>query len=544
MSKTNFWNGVARGAVKGWDTGREWERQDADEEEKKKTRKLKDVIVDMLMGGSGQGEVAPAQAAAPEAFAPVAIAAPAEAQQAPQVQAHPVQGARVESYAIPPGAQAAEQVTPQAAPSAVERGIAQAQQQAAQAHPVQSAQIESRALPPMEQAPQAAPQHGQGVAALQSVMGASAPKRAAGRQDENFMNALGALAVLKGDINTAAALRGKAQQEQWDAEDAAVAARMMNDPDGEEMQALMGGILSSALPGVRARRDDKTGATSVYVTDEDGTHEVPLKGQTLMNAIRAKQMLDRGQYGQAVQHLAAIDKTLAERAAQTIQTNLQNLKMAQMQQSMGIADAKLALAQQSAARDAGLDALRAQQMRQSMAHSAGRYGMAQQEFAARMDDRQRQTEALAALAQSEGASPEYLAYIRAGGKYTPQRMAAGGAVAGVGGSASGGGSWKTDPKKVAAVLGTPVVDERGRAVVDPMTGEQRVAVTPEMNQRYALFKRRHNIRNEDEGLQRFNEQLVIEKRLAADPRAAAIRADKTLSREQKKAALQEIMDSY
>ena len=35
MSKINFWNSVAKGAVKGWDMGREWDRQNAEEARKK-----------------------------------------------------------------------------------------------------------------------------------------------------------------------------------------------------------------------------------------------------------------------------------------------------------------------------------------------------------------------------------------------------------------------------------------------------------------------------------------------------------------------------
>ncbi len=516
MSKANFWNSVARGAVKGWDTGREWERQDADEEEKKKTRKMKDVLVDMLMGGQGGeqgGEAAPAAAAEPVA---AQEAAPIVAEQVTpqQVQTAPVQSAPVESYTLPP----------------VVQGVRQAQAQAAQ--------LREPAPAPVEAA--AAPQQRQGMAALQSLMTAPAPQRAAGKGDEpSFMNALGALAVLKGDINTAAALRGKAQQEQWDAEDAAVAARMMNDPQGEEMQSLMGGILSSALPGVRARRDDKTGETSVYVTDEDGTHEVPLKGQTLLNAIRAKQMLDRGQYGLAVQHLSAIDKTLAERAAQTIQTNLQNMKMAQMQQSMGIADAKLALAQQSAGRDAWLDSLRARQMQQSMTQSAGRYGMAQQEFAARMADREQQRqlaqqhpELLAALAESEGYSPQHVAAIKAGAiKYTPQRAAAGGA----GGAGDVGGKEAWDPKAVREFFSKRERDALGTEIKTPDIEAEQALMRYAAQRGINDWKKAYRMR-EMEGIQRADEMASLRQ----NQQALAIARDPNLTREQKAAAIRKL----
>ena len=530
MSKTNFWNSFARGMAQGFETGRRWKRESDEAKDKQKERDLKDKIVGMIMGNEREGEAAPVEVVQAQDAAPIVVE-----QVTPQMDA----GA---APALVPVAIAAPQMDTGAA---LERGVRQAQQQeAARAMPVQSGQVESYTIPPgaqeAEQVTQAPPtkQQEQGVAALQSVMRGAPVQAAAPTQGNNqsFMNALGALAVLKGDINTAAALRGKAQQEQWDAEDAAVAARMMNDPQGEEMQSLMGSILTSALPGVRARRDDKTGETSVYVTDEDGTHEVPLKGQTLLNAIRAKQMLDRGQYGLAVQHLSAIDKTLAERAAQTIQTNLQNLKLAQMQQSMGIADAKLAMAQQ-------MNDLRARQINQSMAHSAGRYGMAQQEFAARMADREQQRqlaqqhpELLAALAESEGYSPQHVAAIKAGAiKYTPQRAplsgGGGSALAGAAGGVSSKEAW--DPKAVREFYSKRERDALGQEIKTPDIEAEQALMRYAAKRGINDWKQAYRMM-EMEGIQKADAR----QRVASDPKMqAALQEIRKLPKEQQLPAM-------
>ena len=557
MSKINFWNSVAKGAVKGWDMGREWDRQNAEEARKKdkgeyekEQRSLAKKLVRKIMGMEEPAAPVEAVAAAPAEGAAPAAGADAggvtDAQTAPLVQAAP-------SYS-----------------QALEQGIAQAQAQAkaqaqatGQAAPIVAEQIPMTQAPqPAPQAPQSVPQKGQGVAALQSVMGAPVQAQAAqamqaaqaqpspavqaaqaqaqgaaGGQDVDFLRGLAGLSVLQGNLGQAAALHGKAQQDKWDAEDAAVVARMMNDPEGEEARGLAGRILSSALPGVRARKDEKSGLTFLEVTGEDGegARRVELSGANLMHAILAERAMNRGQFDVALQHMGAVDKDVALRAGQVMQANINAAKMNNSAQQLAF---NQGMALQRDARDAVNDRLRAAQLRQSIGQNAAMFGW-------KAEDRQQQ-QALeaqrrdyeAAQAQAAGAPAETVAAIRAGiAQYKPQATGAG---AGGGASAGGGGTWKTDQKKIASFIGKRKLDARGRPEINPMNGEEVIEVTPEDMQGYLQFKVGRGFNSDDEALPKYMLARAQMEAMLADPRAIAIRDDKTMTPEQKAEALRKL----
>lgn len=108
------------------------------------------------------------------------------------------------------------------------------------------------------------------------------------------------------------------------------------------------------------------------------------------------------------------------------------------------------------------------------------------------------------------------------------------------------GGYKVEAGDVATLLGTPATDAQGNALVDPLTGRQVVNRNPEKERALFEFMRDNNITDTNEGLQKFmaprggRSSAGAGAGIASDPKAIAIRDDKSLSVEQKRAKLREL----
>ena len=311
---------------------------------------------------------------------------------------------------------------------------------------------------------------------------------------------------------TSFARLGREQQQAVDADgDLTFARGVMENPTGDEAKKLMRTIYKKT-DAFSMRQDPKTGLATVDVFSPSGDFErsVQLSPAQLGQLAVVQRKLDRGDPG-ALGELAAIDKGMAAAAAAEWQTKLAMVKtnneVVKSGANMAINQAKLGLAQNADARAADKAALER--------------GDRERE----LSEKGEKANAAVALFRQENpdATPERIEAARTGVIPAVQKDQK--------------DSWKYEAGDVTSALGDPAFDAHGKPVVDIMTGRQVVNRNVARERELVEFMAKHNIKDTNEGLMKFLAQPAS---IKSDPRAIAIRDDKKLTLEQKKAKLREL----
>jgi hypothetical protein len=124
--------------------------------------------------------------------------------------------------------------------------------------------------------------------------------------------------------------------------------------------------------------------------------------------------------------------------------------------------------------------------------------------------------------QNPGATPAQLAAVRQGVLAAVPKE---------------GKDYKVEMGDVTSALGTPAVGPDGKPIADLNTGRQMVNRNPEEEKKFFEWMRENKITDTNKGLALYMGQKKAQGSIASDPRAAAIRDDKTLSIEQKREKL-------
>lgn len=100
--------------------------------------------------------------------------------------------------------------------------------------------------------------------------------------------------------------------------------------------------------------------------------------------------------------------------------------------------------------------------------------------------------------------------------------------------------YKTEFGEVSSALGTPAKDEQGKPITDTMTGRQVVNRNIAEEQKFFKWAREKGYKDTNKALAIYLAEKGAAPTIAADPRAAAIRDDPKLTREQKRSKLMEL----
>lgn len=283
------------------------------------------------------------------------------------------------------------------------------------------------------------------------------------------------IAIAKGDV---AGIEKAAQAKQkaiWDAEDMDAAKLVMTNPTGPEAQALLG-LVKQSIPGSDIALDPKTGMYVGKIADKD----VSLSPAQLGQLAVVRNQIGRGD-ANALSTLAGIDKDLAGAGAGIWKTQVEMAKFNNEAINKGATMADNATR-------TGI-AVEANQ-RAGQAH-----GVAMAEKAATL-----------AGDVSEAANRE-AEYLRLNPNATQAQRAAARAGQIDPFKVQKEGNWQFDSGDINAVLSRPVVGPSGRALLD-QNGRTIREPDPERLNAMLEFMQRHNIRDTNEGLQKF---LVYER---------------------------------
>lgn len=319
---------------------------------------------------------------------------------------------------------------------------------------------------------------------------------------------------------TSFARLGRERQQAVDADgDLTFARKVMENPTGDDAKKLMRTIYKKT-DAFSMRQDPKTGLATMDVFSPSGDFErsVQLSPAQLGQLAVVQRKLDRGDPG-ALGELAAIDKGMAAAAAAEWQTKLAMVKtnneVVKSGANMAINQARLGLAQNADKRAADKAALERGDSARKLSESEAKTNAAVELF--------RQ--------QNPTATPEQIEAVRTG----------------VIDAVPKAGGWKFESSDINAMLGTPATSPSGRPILDA-NGRQVLNTEPARVQQFMQFMQQRGIRDTNEALPQFIVWEAERKRagaaqvntIASDPRAVAIRDDKKLTLEQKKAKLREL----
>ena len=283
------------------------------------------------------------------------------------------------------------------------------------------------------------------------------------------------IAIAKGDV---AGIEKAAQAKQkaiWDAEDMEAVKAVMADPNGEATNRLLG-MIRQSIPGADIALDPKTGMYVGMIADKP----VNLSPAQLGQLAVVERQISRGDPN-ALTTLAGIDKDLAGAGAGIWKTQVEMAKFNNEAIQGG------ATIQQNATRT-GL-AVNADK-RAGQAH-----GVTMAEKGAELAGKAAEGPVRVAelLRTNPNAAPGQIAAAQTGqlDPFKPQKE----------------GNWQFDSGDINAVLSRPVVGPSGRALLD-QNGRTIREPDPERLNAMLEFMQRHNIRDTNEGLQKF---LVYER---------------------------------
>ena len=103
-----------------------------------------------------------------------------------------------------------------------------------------------------------------------------------------------------------------------------------------------------------------------------------------------------------------------------------------------------------------------------------------------------------------------------------------------------GDKYNVEMSDVTSALGSPALDRNGNPRMDPLTGKQMINRDPKREAEFFQWMRDNNITDTNKGIALFMGQKQKATSIATDPRAIAIRDDKSLTVEQKRKKLQEL----
>ncbi len=224
-------------------------------------------------------------------------------------------------------------------------------------------------------------------------------------EEADYRRQAAVLSAYGGDTNTAIAYQQQVQQAEYDKADTQRAMAIAQDPTGKDASQLLQLLSKTEMPGIKTERDPATGVYFLTTSDSAGKpKKIELTGPNLMQLSIAHDRLMRGD-PRALEAIAAIDSGLAAQTAAGYK--------------MQVELAKLNTDAAKAASDIGSTAIQSgiradQNIRDSDEHEAK---MADRE--SRGAETQEQREALARVAQEQGASQAVVDAVRKGAMAVP-----------------------------------------------------------------------------------------------------------------------------
>ena len=283
------------------------------------------------------------------------------------------------------------------------------------------------------------------------------------------------IAIAKGDV---AGIEKAAQAKQkaiWDAGDMEAVKAVMADPNGEAAKRLLG-MIRQSIPGADIVFDPKTGMYVGMIADKP----VNLSPAQLGQLAVVERQISRGDPN-ALTTLAGIDKDLAGAGAGIWKTQIEMAKFNNEAIRGG------ATIQQNATRTGlavNADKRAGQAHGVTMAEKGAELAGKAAEGPVRVSE---------LLRTNPNAAPSQIAAAQTG-QLDPFKL-------------QKEGNWQFDSGDINAVLSRPVVGPSGRALLD-QNGRTIREPDPERLNAMLEFMQRHNIRDTNEGLQKF---LVYER---------------------------------